>query len=242
MKRKSQATSVGLLMLLVLLFAVLVLYLVDGYNARLNTLVFERYSIENYINQCVKKTGEDGLTLLGKQGGAIILKDYIDIQGLGISYMYRNGNKMPSIGNIQDELSFYINANLKVCFRDFEDFKRMGWGVEKGEVNANTQINQRDVTFEVDFPLKVMNKGKTIQFDRFLVNLNIRLKFIYDMVSSIVSFNEINPGIIDMTELNNYDVNVTIFPYNKSIIYAIDDSKSLIINKPYRFMFAMSFE
>ncbi|MDP3764903.1 MAG: hypothetical protein Q8R04_00165 [Nanoarchaeota archaeon] len=202
-------------------------------------LVFERASIENYIDECVKKTAEDGLKLLGKQGGLIITADYLTAPNLGIVYLYNDGNKIPSMDRIQNELSFYMNDSLNNCLKNLDDFKKQGWNAEKGNINIKTQINQEDVFFEVDFPLKVSDKGNTINFEKFAAKLNVRLKYIYNLANTVVDFNAKNPGGIDRTALSDYDVNVTIFPYQNSLIYVIDDYKSVIMNQPYRFIFAL---
>ena len=202
-------------------------------------MVFERISIENYINGCIKKTAEDGLKLFGKQGGIIIQDDFLAVPNPGIAYLYNNGNKIPSMDKIQHELSSYMDNNLNTCLKNFDDFKKQGWNVERGNINIKAQINQEDVFFEVDLPFKVSDKGNTINFEKFVSKLNVRLKYIYDLVNKIVDFNIKIPGGIDRTALNNYDVNVTIFPYQNSLVYVIDDSKSLVMSRPYRFIFAL---
>ena len=244
MKKNAQVTfmiAISVFIVVIASFIFYVAYYFENKNLA-EPLVFERLSIENYINGCVKKTAEDGLKLLGKQGG-IILKEHLQTPNSGIDYyLYNNQSKIPSIENIQDELSFYVKSNLDACLRDFEDFKRRQWNVEKGEIETKTQVNEQDVAFEVNFPLKITNQGSTLNFERFVSKVNVRLKYIYDLANRTVNFNIKNPRSVDRTALSNYDVNVTVFPYEDSVVYVIDDSKSLIMNKAYRFMFAMGFE
>lgn len=245
MKKNAQITLIFAIAIFIVAIAALIFY-ATGYvkieNA-IEPLVFEKASIENYINNCVKKTAEDGLKLLGKQGGLIMLQEHLQTPNFGISYnLYNNQNKVPSIEKMQDEISFYINNNLNKCLKDFDDFKKQGWGVEKDNINAKTQINEKDVTFEVDYPLKISNKGDAINFEKFVSTLNVRLKYIYSLVNNLVELNIKNPKSVDRTALSNYDVNVTVFPYEGSLVYVIDDSNSMIRNEPYRFMFAMKFE
>ena len=204
-------------------------------------LVFEKASIEGYINNCVKKTAEDGLKLLGKQGGLINLDENKKIGNLSIANLfYSSKSQVPSIEKIQDELSFYVNSNLNICLKDFEDFKKQGWNVDKGSITTKTQINENDVLFEANFPLKISDKENSIIFEKFFANENIRLKYIYEIVNKIVDFRVKHERQIDATTLSNYEVYINVYDYGDFLIFNIVDYKSLILKTPYEFNFAVS--
>lgn len=241
--KKSQMSLIILAAIFIVIIAAFIFYIAYYFKqSPIEPLAFEKLSIENYINNCVKKTGEEGLKLLGIQGGSIILADYLQTPNFGISYLYHNGNKVPSIEKMQNELSSYMNNNLNVCLKDLNDFKAQGWNVEKGVVSTAASINELDVLFEVNYPMKIASKGNTLNFEVFASKINVRLKYIYNLVTSIVDLNSKIPRSVDRTALSNYDVDITVFPYEHSMIYVIDDSKSSILKQPYRFMFAMKFE
>jgi len=219
MNKKAQVTLIIAIAVFIVIIAGLIFYVANYFKkSSIEPLVFEKASIENYINGCVKKTAEDGLRQFGKKGFVV------------------ENSKIPSIEQIQNELSFYVDSNLNTCLKDFRDFKRQGWDVEKGNINTKTQINQEDVVFDVNFPIKVSDKVNTLNFDRFVIKLDIRLKYIYDLINKIVDFDSKYKRQVDMTMLNAHDVNVTIFEVQDSLVYVIDDSKSLIMNEPYRFV------
>ena len=245
MKKNAQITLIIAIGVFILIMASLILYLAYYFKIknRAEPLVFEKISIENYINGCVKKTSEDGLVLLGRQGGLILLQDYLETPEVGIEYsLMNNQNKVPSIEKMQDELSFYLKNNLNECLKDFDDFIKQGWDVKKEVIDAKTKINEKDVIFEVYYPIKISNdKGDILNFGKFISILNVRLKYIHNLVNTVVDFNIKNPKSVDRTALNNYNVNVTVFPYEGSLVYVVDDSNFLIMNEPYRFMFAMKF-
>lgn len=239
MNKKGQITLIIAITFFIIIIAALIFYVVNYYKKnQIDPLIFERASIENYINNCVKKTAEEGLKLLGKQG-SIVLDDSIKTPNADVAYYFNNANKVPSIEKIQNDLSLHMNKNLNVCLKDFEDFKKQGWDVEKVEVNAKTQINQEDVLFEINLPLKVSDKVNTINFEKSVARLDVRLKYIYDLINKIVDFNTKYKRQIDMTTLNDYDVDVTVIDYEGSLVYNIKDPKSLIRNEPYVFRFAV---
>lgn len=219
MKKKSQITLIIAIALLILAIAALAIYAANYFkkNAQ-EPLVFERTSVESYINNCVKSTAENGLKQFGKQGFAA------------------DSSKIPGIEDMQNQLAAYVNNNLNSCLNDFKDFENEGWNVEKGTVNAKAQINEQDVSFNVDYPIKVTDKANTISFDRFAVKLNVRLKYIHELMGKIAEFKFKYGKEADLSTLRNYDLEVTIFPSEGYFVYVIDDHKSLIMNEPYRFV------
>ena len=157
--------------------------------------------------------------------------------------------KTLSSGNTKERKSALLKLSEQIVFVPATSFEKKVNGEETKKIKIvhNTIDNknvipvfiQEDVFFEVDFPLKVSDKGNTINFEKFAAKLNVRLKYIYNLANTVVDFNAKNPGGIDRTALSDYDVNVTIFPYQNSLVYVIDDSKSLVMNQPYRFIFAL---
>lgn len=223
MGKKSQVTLIIAIALFILIVAALIIYVVNYYKKNpIEPLVFERASIENYINNCIKKTAEDGLKQFGKQGFVV------------------DDSKIPNISDVHNQLSSYVDGNLNVCLKNFDDFKKQGWDVEKNSIDAKTQINEQDVSFDISYPLKISDKVNTINFERFALKLNIRLKYIYELVNKIVDFKSKYDKEVDLTTLRDYDLEIAIFPNKDSFVYVIDDPKSLIMNEPYRFVLAIN--
>ena len=219
MERKAQVTLIIAIALFILIIAALIIYAGNYFkNKNQEPLVFERASIENYVSSCVKKTAEDGLIQFGKKGFSA------------------DSNKIPGIDEMQSQLASYVGSNLDACLRDFDDFRKAGWNVEKGNAVAKAQINEQDVGFDVSFPLKISNNENTISFERFASKADVRLKHIYELASGIVEFKFKYGKEVDLTALRGYDLEVTIFTDKGSFVYVIDDLKSLIVGKPYRFV------
>ncbi len=240
MKKQAQITFILLISIFIVIIAALIFYVANYYKNKnlIEPLVFEKSSIQNYIDSCVKKTAEEGLILLGKQG-SLVLDDSLKVKDIEIYYYFKNGNRVPSIENLQGQLSNYVKNNINVCLRGFEDFKKQGWDVEQGSFDAKTQINEKDVNFDVDFPLKISDKGSTINFEKFASKLNVRLKYIYDLANKVVDFSSKYKRQVDLSALNGYDVNVTVIDYEDSLIYNIADSNSMIMSRPYVFRFVV---
>ena len=225
MGRKSQITLIIAIAMFILVIAALIIYAGNYYrNKNQEPLVFERASIENYISNCVKKTSEESLIQFGKKGISV------------------DANIIPGIDEIQNQLASYINSNLDICLKNFDDFRKQGWHVEKSSFTAKAQINEQDVGFEINYPLKISDNENTINFERFVSKYNVRLKYIYDLASKIVGFKFKYDKEVDLTTLRDYDLEITVFPDKNSFVYVIDDQKSLIMSKPYRFKLVINEE
>lgn len=235
MEKKSQLTFIMAAALFILIIAVLVLFAANYFKKNdAEPLVFEKASIENYINGCAKKTAEEGLILLGKHG-SLSPQNSIKAKNMDIEVY-----NLPAIEKLQDGLSAYIDGNLPACLKDFRDFKKQGWDVEKGSISTRTQINLEDVVFEIDFPLKVSTSESTLSFEKFSARADVRLRYIHELIGKIVDFNLKYKRHIDMSTLDGYNVDVTIIDLESSLVYSIVDSNSLIMGKPYVFRFAVN--
>jgi len=236
--KKAQLSLLIILGVVVLIAFILVFMLVSGSKAQ--KLPFESDSAKGFVESCITQTAEDGITLLGKQGGRIILKDYVLAPKFGISYAVKaNAKTLPSIPKMEDELSLYIKNNLNFCLEDFDSLKKQGWTVEKGEFSISASINAQDVGIRVSYPLVFSLKDQRISLDAFSVSLPIRLKHIRDSADAIAQF-YLSNNSADLRYHNSAGLNTTIFPYKGALIYRFTDESSLIGNKPYEFFFAVN--
>lgn len=219
MEKKSQVTLIIALALLILIIAAFIIYAGNYFKkSRPEPLIFERANLESYISSCVKGTAENGLLQLGKRGFTI------------------DKPEITSIEKMQGQLADYINSNLNECLDDFRKFEKAGWDVEKGTVNAKAQINEKDVSFDVNYPIKVVYNGNTLSFEKFASIADVRLKYIHELATGISEFKFKYGKEVDLTALSEYDLEVTIFPDKGYFVYVIDDPKSPIMNEPYRFI------
>ncbi len=241
--RKSQISLFMLFVVVLAIIGILVFFSVKLLKAsNENELLFERSSIEKYVNSCLKKTSEDALKLLGKGGGYITQYDFVQINNAKVSLLLDGMNNVPAIIKMQNEMEIYIDNNLNACLNDFNDFTERGWSVEKDNPKSTAKINEKDVSFEMRMPLEVSYRGETLSYSTFYSRSEIRLKIIHDLVSKSVGVNEIIPSSVDRTLLSNYDMNVTVFPFENTLVYVVDDHKSQILKEDYRFIFGMRFK
>lgn len=247
--KKGQLTPLMILSIIIVAVFAALFYITGNLREKSNEgvevqvkLVFGKASIQSYIEDCIRIKGEEALTLLGRQGGYINLPT-----NQKIAYYYNKGiNEAPSLKQMEDELSSYINNNLNSCLKDFKAFKEKGWDVAEGNLETAASINKEDVVFKAHFPIKIKNpdieeeERATIELSDFIKDFKVRLQYIHNIANQTANFHIANPGWTDFANLSRYDVNITIFPYNGILVYSIDDPESIISKKAYRLMFGVN--
>jgi len=160
--------------------------------------------VQKFVQGCVEQTAEEGLLLMGLQGGYINLPTshittprhpfatYLEIipnTDLKTAYWYyttpNNLQKtaLPSIRQMQDELSGYIEDNLAECTFNFTLFE--DYNVTTGAIVVDTQIEQDKVLFTIDYPLDIDLYDFTYKIDIFYTDINSRFGEMYLIAKEI---------------------------------------------------------
>lgn len=237
--KKSQI-SAFLFLSMLLLFILLILFYYSFSSKSKPELEFRAGSISDYIDLCLMKTSNDALFLLGKQGGYLTPLEYIAAGGHNVSYLLIGGvNKVPRKEIMEKELSDYINSNLISCLVDFRAFKDKKWRVDYTIPNTTAKISIQDVYFTSIFHVTVVQEFTHLSFEKFTYSSKVRLQKISELSESIVNFSVSNPNSVDMTDLSDNDFEITVFPYEKKLIYSVKDRKFQLNGKDYMFNFAI---
>jgi len=119
--------------------------------------------VYDYYISCLEATTEEGISLLGEQGGYIEVPDFeagspyipfssqLSFFGQAVPYwMYVSGNnvlkeQIPTRNEMERQLESYVNDRITLC--DFSDFEAMGYDVyiEKGVASAGIKENSVDL-------------------------------------------------------------------------------------------------
>lgn len=239
-KRNAQLTLM-MLVGIILALVFFLLYLLATSLATSITLPFDRNAIQEYVNNCFKQTAEESAILLGKQGGRTRLQPaYIAAKGFGISYaLKQDAPRVPSIREMEDDLSWHIDVRINDCLKNLKDFKSQGWKVEAGTFSSVASINRNDVDFRATFPFTVTAKEGSLTFRDFTIMLPVRLEYLHTAMGDVTQFSLEQGKRVDLTYLNGQDFNTTIFPYQNALVYRFIDEASAMRSQPYEFMFAI---
>jgi len=200
LKKRGQITIFIILGILLLLALILVVLL------KKEAIVFkpeeiiptEKGRIENYITICIDEIGDEALFLIGLQGGYTEIPEDILVdssQHLKLSpydvvpYWARGESiRIPSLDEIKRMVDDKIELELRDCLLGKEVFTEAYDIVEKSEVEANTEIVDKKVIFNVRWNLEIKDKaGEMIsEVIDHAAESPIKLKRAYETARAIV--------------------------------------------------------
>ena len=201
-------------------------------------LQFEKQSINDFVESCIKQTTIYGSYLLGSQGGYIYQNDKtLYAADSETAYHYYKGKPIiPIKEKMEDEISFFIKTTINFCL---DNLNSLGNEVIFGELNVSTVINDEDIRIDLNYPVTVTKEDKQIKIERFNVNIPCRLGHIVDIGENLVEEQSTNKEFIDFDYLTSIDLKITLLPYDEeTIVYSILDEKYIINEAPFVYSFA----
>lgn len=162
--------------------------------------------IKDYVESCIKEVGEEAVRKIGMQGGFIeIPGDPVALSsvnlfsnGLAVGgslkvpyWIYEQSNgitkeQIPSKDRIGQEISKYINNNLKTCLNNFEDFKgNKDYKIIDNTIKTRIEIQDENVLLFVDYPVHVEIKGFKFDFTTFSEKVDMPLGELYNIAGDV---------------------------------------------------------
>src|SRR3989338_2376292 len=159
-----------------------------------NKAASEIVPIRNFIDNCIKIIGENGIYNISQQGGYYRLpKDNVQDAG----YFYYLGEIVaPTIETIQDEMSEYMIENLQFCLDDLVYLETQGFNIKIGNLNVETLIREEDVLFKANLSMIILKNGLEHQLEEFNVIIPSRLKKFFELSLAYVQFQDEEPNLI----------------------------------------------
>lgn len=196
-------------------------------------------SLKSSVQECLKMTGEEALKLIAIQG-RVYPKNYFTYRN---NKVYYASEGIIAIEEMQDEISTYINDNIKSCTQKiFNDFGERGIEVNEKEPNAKTTISSDSTIISLDYQIEfvLLRTNQKNVVSEFAQIFEIRLGKLHEISKYIVNAWLKHPELINMTYLNSLDVDTTIIPYEDgATIFFLEDIKSRIRQFNYAYSFAI---
>jgi len=253
MTKKSQITVYILLALILAIGYGLIVYLRNSETekveiGKISNMPFEISPIKTYIENCIENTGKNALLLIGKQGGYYKLKNpYLKDDNFNLPYyIYNYIDFSPSIKDIENEISKYIDNRLESCINNFEEFKKIGFDISQDKPKSNTKIAINSAYIEVNFPIVITKGGNIQKIEKLSSSINnVHLKSIHNVSKEISNLQYQEPNklclscLYDFGEKNNLYIDVIEYP-NNTLIFEIRDYNNSIA-EIYNFTFAIRY-
>jgi hypothetical protein len=202
MRKKAQVT-IFIIVAIVIVAAILGYFLLRGSFGGESIPQELRPAYDYYIS-CLGTTAEDGIHLLGEQGGYIEVPEFdpgsaympfssqLDFLGQPIPYwMYVSGNNLlkeqvPTKSSMATELETYVEERIEDC--DFTEFELMGYDVYVDEGSVEVDINKGDVELKVNSKITLFKGEQTIVVNEHKFSVDSKLGKFYDMAMDVYNF------------------------------------------------------
>ncbi len=228
----------------------------------------ETVAVQQFVTACLEQTTTDALINFGLVGGKTgYFKDFLTYDSsYKVPYYFKTNTFddsasivpgsvfAPPKADVESILMSYIDAHLKECTDSFKNVK--GLRVEEGSPKSTVQVNEKDVSVKLNYPLVITQVDKKTNLDEFTLKILSRLNTMLLISHNITSFAKEQEDIVywdyltDVTRMcepvgnprapaADWCFNITAHAERQNtIIYRIVDPQSLVFNEPYFFQFA----
>ena len=226
------------------------------------TLTVGADNVGDFVTNCLALTSENGLVLIGRQGGYYRFASepniaysgndsepgilFTELGDINIPYYFYNSqNTMVSKEKIEEQLSLYVRDNLNKCIKDFDIFEQKGFSINAGNINATTKILDDKVEIFLDYPVTITKADFTQTKTTYSIDFPIRLKEIYNITQTFLSLQTINSGRLCVECLiaavpASFHTQVLTSKDNTHI-FILTDKERKLNNSNYDFIFAYKY-
>lgn len=211
--KKAQATTF-IILGIILVIAIFSIYKAKDYiiktqweleRQRTATVPSQAQDIKIYIDSCIKEIAEEGVIIMGMQGGYINLPEdpipatpanpfsntlsIFQRGNLRVAYWYyktANGidkSQLPTVEQMENELASYINENLDSCINSFRDFPT--YNISAATPTTQAEIEDDEIFLTVTYPIRMEYKDFGFEFDKFYEKIEVPLGELYDISKQI---------------------------------------------------------
>ncbi len=228
MKRRSQITNF-IIMGIVILVAIGI-YMVIKYKvlepSAAEVVPPEYVPVKNYVELCMKSLATDAVLLVGEQGGFVELpasiakNPYEHIEPIkdGLFqvpyWFYKGESRIPAIGEIERQISAYVEKNLGQCLANFTQFKN-DFIITNASLAAVTTAGKDNVVVEAKMPLtiKSLRGGDSGQISMFSTSVDVKLRQVWELASQMMDAENSNTFLenttIDLMSLDDSQIPLT---------------------------------
>jgi len=272
LKSKASQITMFIIIALLVVVAVGIIFVVrNSLKPAEPTLPVGTDNVGDFVTNCLKTTSENGLVLIGRQGGYYNVPSpsishtgndsgpeeyFTELGNITIPY-YWNGSSsanMPSDSSlIANQLSLYVQGNLNNCLNDFSLFEQKGFAIQKGDIKARTTILDEKVIVSLDYPITI-TKGESTQTNTaYNVEVPVRLGLIYDLTKEVIlnrascqPVRSVSGGAslnlaCFRTGVMPNNFNVGLMRSDNTAIFILTDNDYKLNNNYYDFIFAYKY-
>ncbi len=198
--------------------------------------------VKNSLDQCLERTLNEGLILLGKQGGYYHPPAPVETFPVFSVpyYFYQENQVIPSLGTIESELSNYVNDHIRDC--DLTVWENQGYHFTLGTPRAVSRFGSSSVILELEYPVKAQKDQQETTLTQFTATARLDFREIYQVLQSLAVKQEEEPQVIlvgflsELAEKHNFQY-VTTNLGREKVLYTLYFRQASFSAEPYTFAF-----
>ena len=213
--RKAQVTIFIILGILLLLSAALLILLRgEQIGFEISEIIpTEKGVVENYISSCITQVGEEGLDLIGSQGGYIDVPErytndinwHIAASDFLYVPLWASGEVIdkPTLAQIKVDLDAYIEENVRNClFENDESFEDSYILIELDEIESDVQFEDTHTDFDVTWDMIVQDKSGDVvsELIQHSARSSVQFKTMYETASNVLETEMFEMKLEDITQ------------------------------------------
>jgi len=241
-KKRAQVTIFVIIAILIIAGIVGFFYVKNKTSLLTPTISKDVQPVYNFVQDCLKETGENALIRIGEQGGYFLIFDEPSIEGRIPYYLQGTQESIPSQQEIEQNLAGFVREELGFCILNFKDFKE-DYKISHELKISEVEILENKVRFSLDYPLTITKGETTYQLKDFSVDILIRADKSIKISREVIAEQKLHPESICLSCLydlgEKYRVHIDMLDYGNSTIFTIIDDNSKINNASYEWSFAI---
>jgi hypothetical protein len=201
-----------------------------------------------FVEECIKRASVKSAYIFGKQQGYYDLQDkHIDVSSVDyINYYYFKDNDLVKNNDFYSkEFAKILDEQILLQCSNFSIFTEHDYEIELlSDTLSNVNILNEKLLINVDYPMIVSKNNNEKEISKYYYELPVRIGHLFDISRNLVGQIKKEPDLVDMTYLLDIDVDVSIVQYDEcnKIYFLLDyDSKNVVDDEPYVFMFGVGF-
>jgi len=228
------------------IFAIIIIAMLIIYFSVKDNLVNKKIinpeieQIYNYVDNCLEKTAEDSIYIIGQNGGYFNYAEKSNEVGIPY-YLYDEENLMPSKERVEKEIEEYVNEMIFFCTKNFADFP--DYEIRAGKIKSKIDIKEDEAFFNLNYPLSIKKGENNFVIDNFNKKVNSRLGVIYKTAEAIMEEQILDKKNICINCIGDiaYDNNVVVSMNDydeRTIIFSVRDNEIGLKGEEYVYYFA----
>lgn len=241
MKKRGQVTFFIVLGILIL-FTLAFLSILSNLMPKKEEVFTSVEMVTTFVEQCVRKTMNDGILMTAMQGGFHRLpKKKARLWENDVPFFYGPGSVSFSHQQWEQQLADFLENRLSLCTQSFWVFAMHGIDITEKEKRASVMIRSGDVLVTLSYPLQITQGDVTKQVDQFTAIVPVRLLPLVRMVEAYTKQEKSTDLCIScLHELGQaYGIYVRVYPSEpRTLFYEFIDMNNVLGGNYLIFSFA----